>query len=54
MRLATYENKEEGAFLESVFTGRSGKLENTVFALLEPDGKTRLSRAGRGPHRILE
>ncbi len=52
VRLATYENKAEGAFLEGIFTGRSGNLENTTFALLAPDGKTPLSRAGRGPHSV--
>jgi len=49
VRLATYESKLEGEFLTSIFTGRSGLLENTTFALLAPDGKTRLGRAGRGP-----
>lgn len=53
VRLATYENKAEGAFLESLFRGRSGVLENTTFALLGPDGKTRLSRTGRGPDFLL-
>jgi len=49
VRLATYEDKEEGKFLASIFRGRSGELENTVFCLLAPDGKTRLCRAGRSP-----
>lgn len=49
-RLATYESKSEGKLLESIFTGRSGLLENTVFTILAPDGKTQLARAGRGPH----
>lgn len=53
VRLATYESKEEGKFLESIFTGRSGLLENTTFALLGPDGKKRLSRAGRGPQHLF-
>ena len=52
VRLATYENKLEGDFLTSIFTGRSGLLENTTFALLGPDGSTRLSRAGRGPQHL--
>ena len=50
IRLATYEDKEEARFCEKLYRGRSGKLENTVFCFLAPDGKTRLSRAGRGPH----
>lgn len=49
VRLATYEDKEEVRFLEKIYRGRSGKLENTVFAILDSDGKTLLSRAGRSP-----
>ena len=30
IRLATYENAEEAKILKSIFTGRSGALENTV------------------------
>lgn len=53
VRLATYENKAEGDFLASIFTGRSGQLENTVFTFMAPDGTSRLTRAGRGPHHVL-
>ena len=49
IRLATYEDREEARFLKQIFTGRSGELENTVFCLLAPDGRQRISRAGRGP-----
>lgn len=52
-RLATYEDAEEGEFLRSLFETRSGELENTLFALLAPDGKTLLSRAGRSPRRVF-
>ena len=31
---------------------RSGELENTVYALLEPDGRTQIGRTGRGPHDV--
>lgn len=48
MRLATYEDAEEAKFLRKVFI-RNGELENTVFAILSPDGKTPLARSGRGP-----
>ncbi len=48
MRLATYESKEEAETLKSIFTGRSGELENTTFALLTPRGE-RVGRAGRSP-----
>lgn len=47
VRLATYENKQEGEFLKTLFVGRSGDLENTTFALLSPDGKQPLVRSGR-------
>ncbi len=53
-RLATYEDADEGAFLKSVFRGRTGELENSVFALLAPDGKTKLARAGRSPDFAFE
>jgi hypothetical protein len=47
VRLTTYENKVEGEFLKSFNVTRSGELENTVLALLDPDGKRRLARASR-------
>lgn len=49
IRLATYEDAKETEFLKKIFTGRSGQLENTVFALLDSDGKKRLSKSGRSP-----
>lgn len=49
VRLLTYESSGEEAFLEGLFVGRSGDLENTTFAILAPDGKKRLTRTGRGP-----
>lgn len=48
IRLATYEDAEEAEFLRTIFT-RRGDLENTVFAILTPDGKTEHVRSGRGP-----
>ena len=53
VRLATYEDKDEGAMLESIYRGRSGELENTVFTLLSHDGKRSLSRAGRSPTMVF-
>ena len=50
IRLASYEDAGEAEFLKTVFVGRSGELENTVFVLLSPDTKTNLCRPGRGPH----
>lgn len=53
IRLATYESAAEAKVLTSVFQSRSGVLENTVFALLAPDGKTPLARAGRSPREAV-
>lgn len=39
--------------MESIFRGRSGALENTVFALLDSDGKRLLSRPGRAPQQVF-
>ena len=47
IRLATYESAAEAEVLKAALTTRSGQLENTVFALLAPDGKTPLVRSGR-------
>lgn len=49
IRLATYENEKEVEFLKTIYRGRSGGLENTVFAMLDSDGKTKLGRSGRSP-----
>ncbi|MCE9583397.1 MAG: hypothetical protein K8T20_13000 [Planctomycetes bacterium] len=48
IRLATYESKEEAEVMKSYFVGASGELENTMFALIAPDGK-KIGRAGRSP-----
>ena len=50
IRLATYEDEKEAKILKTIFTGRSGELENTVFSILSPDGKRGLVRSGRSPH----
>ncbi len=49
IRLATYEDAAEAEFMKSVYVGRSGQLENTTFAILTPNGRTKLTAAGRGP-----
>lgn len=54
IRLATYENVAEAKILKSIFTGRSGELENTTFVLLAPDGNRRHSRAGRSPRHAFD
>ena len=53
IRPTTYESAEEAKVLESFFSGRSGQLENTVFVMLAPDGKTKLTRSGRSPQHIF-
>jgi hypothetical protein len=46
----TYEDREEGAFLEAFNVTRSGELENSVFAILSSDGKQQLVHASRSTH----
>lgn len=47
IRPATYESAKEAPFLEALFRTGSGELENTTFAILAPDGRTKLCRTGR-------
>lgn len=47
VRPQTYESKAEAKVLSYVFAGRGG-LQNTSFALLDPDGK-KLTRGSRSP-----
>ncbi len=54
IRPATYESAEEAPVLEALFRTGSGELENTTFAILAPDGKTRLSRTGRTPDHVFD
>lgn len=46
-RLATYEDSEESKLLKDLVSTRSGELENSVFAILAPDGVSKLVRPGR-------
>lgn len=46
LRLATYEDSDEGKFLEKIY---GGTLSNTVFTVLTPDATKTLLRPGRGP-----
>lgn len=48
IRVATYESEEELKFMSGLYQ-RNGVVENTTFAMLAPDGKTKIARAGRGP-----
>lgn len=49
VRLMSYENKDEMAFLKTFGAGKSGEAENTVFCFLAADGKTLLTKATREP-----
>ena len=51
-RLATYEDAEESKMLAAMARTGSGQLENSVFALLAPDGVTRLARTGRSIRQV--
>jgi hypothetical protein len=53
VRLTTYEDQAEGAFLKSLNTGRSGELENSVFGIFTPDGKEQLIRPARGMRQVF-
>ena len=52
VRLATYEDQKEADFLKGLVKTRSGELENSTFAILDSDGKRKLTTSGRGPRRL--
>ncbi len=47
VRLSSYENDEESQFLKMFMRTRSGAQENSSFAILAPDGKTKVTGGGR-------
>jgi hypothetical protein len=49
IRLLSYEDKDEMAFLKTFGAGKSGEVENTVFCMVAPDGNRLLTRATREP-----
>lgn len=53
IRLATYESAEEADYLKGIFVGRSGQLENTVFAFMSPQADKHLIPPGRGPRQLF-
>ena len=53
VRLTTYEDEKETTFSKYVFTPRGGDVQNTTFAILAPDCKTKLTQAGRGTRGIF-
>lgn len=52
VRLTTYEDELEARFNAGLMLGRSGNVENTTFAVLAPDGKTKLTRAARSAKQV--
>jgi hypothetical protein len=46
-RLTTYENEAEAKFMTSLWVGRSGEVENTMFTIFAPDGEECLLRITR-------
>jgi len=50
VRLDSYESAAHQKFVRTFLDGR---FENSVFCLLAPNGKDRLSRGGRGPEMVL-
>ncbi|MDC3379457.1 hypothetical protein OAX78_04160 [Planctomycetota bacterium] len=53
VRLATYESQAERDVLAEIYVGGSGDVENTTFAILEPDGRTLMSRAARATRQVF-
>ena len=48
-RLASYEDFDEAALMRSIHRFRGGETQNSVFAILDPEGKRNLVRSGRSP-----
>lgn len=49
VRPKSFEDLDESEFLLSIFKGRNGRLENTVFTVLDSSGEEQLTRSGRSP-----
>lgn len=52
VRLTTYEDEGEAKFLKSLVRTGSGQVENSSFAILDMDGKTKLVGGGRGMNQV--
>ena len=50
VRIESYESEETQKIVRSHLNGR---FENTAFCIFAPDGKTRLTRSGRGPSQVF-
>ena len=49
VRPKSFEDLDESELLLSLFKGRNGRLENTVFTVLDSEGEEKLLRSGRSP-----
>jgi hypothetical protein len=49
IRPKSFEDEDESELLLSIFSGRQGRLENTVFTLMDSGAKKELVRSGRSP-----
>ncbi|MCH2107392.1 MAG: hypothetical protein MK291_12200 [Planctomycetes bacterium] len=49
VRPKSFEDLDESELLLSIYRGRNGRLENTVFTVLDSDGEEQLTRSGRSP-----
>ncbi|MDE0892439.1 MAG: hypothetical protein OSB14_09665 [Planctomycetota bacterium] len=49
IRPKSFEDEDESEILLSIFSGRQGRLENTVFTLMDSEAKKELVRSGRSP-----
>ncbi len=54
IRPNSFEDEDESELLLSIFSGRQGRLENTVFTLMDSDAKRELVRSGRSPKWISD
>jgi len=52
-RLVSYESAKEDKFLKGIGGSLKYEVANTTFVLLAPNGKTRLTRAGRAPRQTF-
>lgn len=52
IRPTTYEDEAEARFMQRLFLGHSGAIENTTFAFLSPTGEP-ISRASRGAQQLF-
>ena len=54
IRPNSFEDEDESELLLSIFSGRQGRLENTVFTLMDSGAKRELVRSGRSPKWISD